>query len=240
MANSYTTNYNLTKPEVGGDRDQWGAHYNANFDTLDGALKAVSTTATAAKSVTSIMTGIILPFAGDTAAPAGTLLCNGQLVSRATYPELFAVLGTRYGAGDGTTFGVPDLRGRSIFGLDPDATGRLSLIDPTTLGYVGGSQYLHTHSHGVNDNGHAHGVYDPSHVHYAARAGLNCGYGSGQAYVGDGNPGYAYNVTGAYTGISIYGATTGITIQNAGSGGAQNLPPLFIATWVIVTGKAPA
>lgn len=44
--------------------------------------------------------------------PVGWLLCNGQTVSRALYPDLFAALSTRFGAGDGTTFGLPDLRDR--------------------------------------------------------------------------------------------------------------------------------
>jgi len=45
--------------------------------------------------------------------------CNGAEISRATYPELFAVIGTTYGEGDGsTTFQIPDLRGEFIRGWD--------------------------------------------------------------------------------------------------------------------------
>lgn len=56
-------------------------------------------------------TGVVVEFAGAT-APAGWLLCYGQPVSRVTFAALFAVLGTSYGAGDGsTTFNVPDHRG---------------------------------------------------------------------------------------------------------------------------------
>lgn len=48
-----------------------------------------------------------------TAAPAGYLLEDGSAVSRTTYAALFAVIGTTYGAGDGsTTFNLPDSRGR--------------------------------------------------------------------------------------------------------------------------------
>ena len=43
--------------------------------------------------------GVIKLFAGDT-PPEGHLVCNGAAVSRAAYPELFAAIGTRYGAGD--------------------------------------------------------------------------------------------------------------------------------------------
>ena len=52
-------------------------------------------------------------------APSGFLKCNGQLVSRTIYASLFAVIGTTYGAGDGsTTFAVPDLRGEFLRALD--------------------------------------------------------------------------------------------------------------------------
>ncbi len=51
--------------------------------------------------------------------PAHCLECNGAGISRATYPELFAVIGTTYGEGDGsTTFNVPDLRAEFIRGWD--------------------------------------------------------------------------------------------------------------------------
>jgi len=51
------------------------------------------------------------------AAPSGYLLCNGQAVSRTTYANLFAVIGTTYGAGNGsTTFNVPNLSGRLPIG----------------------------------------------------------------------------------------------------------------------------
>ena len=52
--------------------------------------------------------GAIVPYGGDT-APTGYLLCDGSAVSRTTYADLFAVIGTKYGSGDGsTTFNLPD------------------------------------------------------------------------------------------------------------------------------------
>ncbi len=52
--------------------------------------------------------GVILPYGGD-AAPTGWLLAEGQAVSRTEYAALFAVIGTKYGEGDGsTTFNLPD------------------------------------------------------------------------------------------------------------------------------------
>lgn len=54
-----------------------------------------------------IPTGTILPFAGST-IPTGFLACNGAAVSRTTYAALFAVIGTTYGVGNGsTTFNLP-------------------------------------------------------------------------------------------------------------------------------------
>lgn len=54
--------------------------------------------------------GTILAFGGAN-APSGWFLCQGQAVSRTTYSELFAIIGTAFGAGDGsTTFNLPDLR----------------------------------------------------------------------------------------------------------------------------------
>lgn len=56
------------------------------------------------------MAGMIQMFAGST-APIGWLLCNGTAVSRTTYAQLFAIIGTTYGSGDGsTTFNLPDFR----------------------------------------------------------------------------------------------------------------------------------
>lgn len=54
---------------------------------------------------------------GGTTAPDGWLLCQGQAVSRTDYSELFSVIGTNFGGGDGsTTFNVPDLRGEFLRG----------------------------------------------------------------------------------------------------------------------------
>jgi hypothetical protein len=65
--------------------------------------------------------GTVVAFAGP-AAPTGYLLCDGAAVSRSTYKDLFAVLGTTWGIGNGsTTFNLPDLRGRFLRGVDGGA-----------------------------------------------------------------------------------------------------------------------
>lgn len=61
-------------------------------------------------------TGTVIAFAGNS-APAGYLICNGAAVSRTTYAGLFAVIGTTYGAGDGSsTFNLPNLTDKFIQG----------------------------------------------------------------------------------------------------------------------------
>lgn len=78
------------------------------------------------------MTGTVLPFAGSV-APTGWLLCYGQAVSRTTYAPLFAVIGTTFGVGDGsTTFNLPDLRGRIMAGKD-DMGGTAAGVLTVTL-----------------------------------------------------------------------------------------------------------
>lgn len=103
--------------------------------------------------------GTVIDFAGQT-VPPGWLLCNGQPVSRTTYPSLFIALGTTYGAGDGsTTFNVPDYRGRIGVGLDnmgaSDAGRMISQgAARTTLGGASGAD---THSlTGAQTGPHAH------------------------------------------------------------------------------------
>lgn len=62
--------------------------------------------------------GAIKPWTKAT-APAGYLLCDGSAVSRTTYADLFAIVSTTYGSGDGsTTFNVPQLQGKMPQGYD--------------------------------------------------------------------------------------------------------------------------
>lgn len=103
--------------------------------------------------------GSVVQWTSDT-FPENWLKCNGQEISRTEYPELFSVLGTAYGAGDGsTTFNVPDLRARVPVGKsngDANFTplgkqggyttqGLMALIgatdaDSTRIGYTAGDK----------------------------------------------------------------------------------------------------
>ena len=60
--------------------------------------------------------GTVLLYCGEL-VPPGFLECDGSTPNRLDYPNLFAILGTTFGRGDGaTTFGLPDLRGRAPIG----------------------------------------------------------------------------------------------------------------------------
>ena len=79
------------------------------------------------KVVINAGVGFVLPFYGET-APPGTLACDGSEISRTVYDELFQVLGTKAGAGDGVnTFNLPDFRGDFIRGLGGDNAGELGV-----------------------------------------------------------------------------------------------------------------
>lgn len=80
--------------------------------------------------------------------PENWLVCNGQAVSRTKYEDLFNVLGTTYGSGDGsTTFNLPNIQGRTLI-------GKSSEEDYSVLGKTGGEkqhsltvQEMASHSH---------------------------------------------------------------------------------------------
>lgn len=80
---------------------------NSNFTTLKTAIESLNTEIQERTPV-----GTIIAYAANT-APTGFLLCDGSAVSRTTYAALFAVIGTTWGSGDGsTTFNLPD--GRAV------------------------------------------------------------------------------------------------------------------------------
>ena len=71
----------------------------------------------------SLPIGSMIPFGSQENIPSNWKICDGSAISRETYAELFDVIGTSYGAGDGsTTFNLPDKRGRVSVGLDSNQT----------------------------------------------------------------------------------------------------------------------
>lgn len=90
-------------------------------------------------------------------APTDHLLCDGSAVSRTTYADLFAVLGTAYGSGDGsTTFNLPNLKGKVVVGYDStntnfDAIGETGGEETHTL--TTNEMPAHTHRTPAGQNG---------------------------------------------------------------------------------------
>lgn len=86
------------------------ANYEATKYNFDGANLT---------DIEGVNTGLIVPWS-DSTVPSGFLECDGTAVSRTTYANLFAVVGTTYGSGDGsTTFGLPDLTDKCIVSKSP-------------------------------------------------------------------------------------------------------------------------
>lgn len=139
-------------------------------------------------------------------APAGFLKANGAAVSRSTYANLFAKIGTTYGAGDGsTTFNLPDLRGEFIRSLDD---GRNVDVGRAIGSAQAGQNASHTHTGTTASNGaHTH-TYDIAFTDTSRTYTMPDG-GSAQDY-GDGTT----HSSGAHT----------HTFTTAASGGTETRP----------------
>jgi|LakMenEpi03Aug12_release.lakeMendotaPanAssembly.Ray.scaffolds.fasta_scaffold92035_4 microcystin-dependent protein len=146
-----------------------------------------------------IPVGGLMPYAGAT-SPEGWLLCNGAAVSRTTYANLFALIGTTYGSGDGTTtFNVPDMRSRMPIGAG-SGTGLTTRALAATGGaesVVIASGNLPTHVHSIDPTNttsgnmsvdHAHGM---EHYHSNFNTLLNGAHAHGVYFVTDAASGTA-------------------------------------------------
>lgn len=116
-------------------------------------------------SLSSIPSGAIQAFARNT-APSGWLVADGSAVSRTTYADLFAAIGTTFGAGDAsTTFNLPDLRGEFIRGWDDgrgvdggrafgssqdqsteDLYAQITMFNPTVMHRIDTPEWTITHN----------------------------------------------------------------------------------------------
>ena len=206
-ANSYTgttaqrTAFTATAPEgtlwsdTNGDKSLW-IKQGASWVAVWGKGQGLGSPA-----------GTITQYAGAT-APSSWLLCQGQAISRATYANLFAVTGTAYGAGDGsTTFNVPNLSGRVPVGLQTSDT------DFNTLGKTGGEK---THTLTLSQI--------PAHQHSLDQDGGNVGFAEGSTNL-------RYSV--GYTNTR---ASASIATGDAGGGNAHNnLQPYLVLNYIIKT-----
>lgn len=155
--------------------------------------------------------------------PAGWLLCQGQSLARATYPELFGLIGTTYGSVSASTFNLPNLLGIGVRGAD----------NTFPLGSNGGSDSI-TLS-GAQLPSHTHTITDPGHTHNVQLSGMydNGESGANTVYAGQNLGGTAGDRT-ADPGAALV-ASTGITATNAaGSGAAINITNAYLALNFII------
>ncbi len=201
-----------------------------------GATLIAATDAPAARAILDVPpVASIMMYAGAS-APYGWLICDGSAVSRTgQYAALFAVIGTTFGAGDGSsTFNLPDFKGRMAVGLGQGTgggasgtgapTGGSALTTRSLGGWAGSETHTqteaempsHNHSATSTDSGHTHQVGNPT-------ASPSIGYGIVQAASNS-----AYGST--YTGY----AQITTTIGNKGGGTAMDImDPVLAVNFII-------
>ena len=151
-------------------------------------------------------------FSGLAVEGGGWRMCYGQTRPRTDPLWVYITaqgISWPYGNGNGsTTYTMPDMRGRSQFGIDNMGgtpanriTSAVSGITGTTNGAVGGDQALQSHVHAVTDPGHthtntahSHTITDPTHTH------SDSGHGHSDAGHGHGDAGHQHPVSPVYTG----------------------------------------
>ena len=103
-------------------------NYYVNFSNdLLKVIKTLSGQTLSSELITPVGSLIMGPIP-EANCPDGYLICNGQDVSRTKYAELFSLLGTNFGVGDGsTTFNIPDYRGCFLRMLSTDSTQNTTL-----------------------------------------------------------------------------------------------------------------
>lgn len=184
--------------------------------------------------------GTVISYAGST-SPDGFLSCDGSAVSRTTYAGLFAIIGTTYGNGNGsTTFNLPDLRQKMVFGVSSS----------NSLGTSGGSQSAtlttnelpaHTHTGTATSAGaHSHSISDPGHSHGVGigKDDGNLSHNTGQYPPGDSNSAdYNINSTSSTTGISVQSAgahTHNLSINSTGNGNSFSIMNPYLSLNFII------
>jgi microcystin-dependent protein len=174
--------------------------------------------------------GTVCDFAGAN-APTGWFLCQGQAVDRDELSDLFAQIGTTYGAGDGTTtFNLPDCRGRFVAAMDA-GSGRIG--DPAlnvglngnVMGSTGGLYYNVMSVNQMPAHGHTASTTSLAPMHTNATEGAsNRGLPVDNAFAGR-----IYITAGYETGVQ---STTSIG-ASGGNGAQNNVPPTIMMQKII-------
>ena len=186
----------------------------------------------------SVPTGAVFCMA-VLSVPTGYLECNGAAVSRTTYAALFAVIGTQYGTGNGSsTFNLPDLRGEFVRGFDNGRnidSDRVSASDGIGSSQTSqNKQHNHTATSSVTDPGHRHLPQSQSansqqtNGHGVAINDTIIGNYGGGSGVGLGPIGNRHFLQNTTTGISVSTTT-------ANDGGSETRPRNVAMMYVIRT-----
>lgn len=146
----------------------------------------------------NIPIGGLLDYVSATPPNSYFVLPFGQAINRATYAALFNLIGTQFGAGNGTTtFNLPDLRGRTVVGLDNmggNIAGRVtngkSGIDGTVIGSVGGAEDVtlaRANLPNIALNTNNRGDHQHTFTSDGTRTGSNTSNPNGKFYASSGN-----------------------------------------------------
>ena len=178
------------------------ANYEATKYDFDGANLT---------GIEGIPTATIVPWS-DSSVPTGFLECNGAAVSRSTYSALFAIVGTTYGAGDGSsTFNVPDLQDNVPVGKSNNkalaSSGGANTVAAT--GNVGGSTanatlstaQLASHSHNVTTPREGSPNYNPGTTIMQGNSGRGAGASIGINNAGSGDS-HSHNMSATFSGTA--------------------------------------
>lgn len=202
--------------------------------------------------------GGLVPWSGAAAPNANWLIANGAAVSRTTYSALFAVCGTTYGTGDGsTTFNLPSLTNRVPVGSGGTYT-RGQTGGAATVALSTAELASHTHSFSGSLSGSASSAGDHSHSlsgsvgsagshshsvgNQGGRSDLLAGGGTTAATSGggstgsDGDHGHSLSGTANSTGSHTHGlsGTASGTTGGQGSGTAhENMQPFVAMPYII-------
>lgn len=201
----------------------------------------------------SVPIGAGMDWFSDT-APDNWMLCQGQAISRTDYAELFAVIGTTYGIGNGsTTFNLPDFRGRT--GVGKSVSGTFSTLNAKvgTENVTLTEAQMPRHGHGatstVSQSAHAHqfpakgnsvaSSMDPNNPYYAnPSVSANTSAVSYGTYT-VGKNGQHVGLTGDISGnITTTGSNANVsvstTIAMTGDGGSHtNIQPSIVQNKII-------